>query len=323
MAHQLTSRLFAVAALTAAMAGAARADMVSAVVDISEYNDASAVIAQAKASGLALVFHRATLGTTRADKSFLTAFRAIKGARLAAGAYHVIYPPSDASGLATTGAGQAGAFIAQVARACRPGETVLLALDWESPTLDGHSVAPAPASVVRDFIAEVQRITGKTPIVYTDRSTIEANRAGIDQTIRQAPLWFAFMHYPVRYSFEQIVVKSAVVDRTDRNKVTLELAPPQHDTVTFPQPDQIQPWARPTFWQFSPGGGLMWDAVRMYEPDIQNVDTDYFVGTRRQLAAFVTANSWKCTAYTPPPAPVAPVPPAPATPTPTPTPTPS
>jgi GH25 family lysozyme M1 (1,4-beta-N-acetylmuramidase) len=303
MAHELAVRLIAAVALSAAMAGAARADMVSAVVDISEFNDAAAVVAQAKASGLSLVFHRATLGTGTPDKSFVAGYRTIRTARLAAGAYHVIFPPRDASGLATTGAEQAGAFLEQVTRACRPGESVLLAVDWEPPHRDGQLIAPAPASVLRDFIVEVQRITGKTPVVYTDRSTIEANRSGIDQTIRQAPLWFAFMHYPVRYSFEQIQIRSAVADKTDRNKVTLELAPPEHDTVTFPQPDQIQPWARPTFWQFSPGGGFMWNAVRMYEPDIQNVDTDYFIGTRRQLAQFIAANSWKCTAYAPKPAP--------------------
>lgn len=316
----------AASAIALAWAGVASADIVSAMVDISSYQSVDAVIPLAKTAHVELLMHRASLGSGQPDQAFQAAFRKIRSAKLSVGAYHVLYPQSGPSDLAHAGVTQAHAFLEAVAGACKSGEPVLLAMDWETP---GALPAPASAQTAAEFVSEVRSQTGAELLVYSNAGTLAAARTGIGAVLSQSPLWFAAYHRSLRFESDPRTLKYAATD--DAIDITIQRR--RVDGLTFPLADDIAPWKAASFWQFSEGGdnglGPAWDSVRQIEPAITAFDTSYFFGTRDAFRKFVTATSWRCDpkvvkawANQPPPPPAPPpiaTPPAlPAAPTPSP-----
>jgi GH25 family lysozyme M1 (1,4-beta-N-acetylmuramidase) len=304
-------------ALALAWAAPASADMVSAMVDVSSYQDVDQVTKAAKASGFELVMHRATLGADVSDQAFPAAFRKIRQAKLSVGAYHVIYPQSTPDDLAHSGLYQAHAFLSAVAGACKSGEPVLLALDWESP----RGQPPASPQTAAEFVSEVRSQTGAEVLVYTDANTLSGARGGIGAILTQSPLWFAAYHRALRFESDPHAVKYSA----DADSIDISILRRRVDGLTFPLGEDIAPWSAATFWQFSEGGdggdGPGWDPIRQIEPAISPYDTSYFFGPREAFRKFVAGSSWKCDpkivrrwADEAPPAPPTPAPPPPAPP---------
>ena len=324
-----------------AWSATASADIVSAMIDISQYQDADTVTKIAKASNFELVMHRATLGADTVDLTYATSFRKIRNAKLSAGAYHVLYPQSGPNDVAHSGMNQAHAFLSTIAAACKSGEPVLLALDWESPSANGLLQAPASAQVATEFVSEVRSQTGADVLVYTDGRTLDATKSGIGQVLSKSPLWLAAYHRSLRFDSDPHTLKYTA--GADSIEITIE-----HRLVeglAFPVSSDYAPWGTVTFWQFSEGGdngqGPGWAPIRLIEPSISPYDTSYFIGTRDAFRSFVANTSWKCDpkvakqwanvapppvrtpptpapAPSPPPAPAAAPPPAPPASTPTP-----
>jgi GH25 family lysozyme M1 (1,4-beta-N-acetylmuramidase) len=279
-----------IALIAATWAGAAAADVVSAMVDISSYQNVDTVIPLAKAAGVELLIHRASLSADRTDTAFQAAFRKIRSAKLSVGAYHVLYAQAGPDDLAHAGMSQAHQFLGAVAAACKKGEPVLLALDWEAP----GGAAPASAQTAAEFVSEVRSQTGAEVLVYSDAHTLGLSRSGIGQVLSGSPLWFAGYHRSLRFETDPRTVKYAASD--DAIDITIQRR--RVDGLTFPIGDDIAPWKAATFWQFSEGGdngaGPAWDPVRQIEPQITAFDTSYFFGAREDFRKFVTATSWKC-----------------------------
>ncbi len=297
--------------LAAIAAGPAWADLTSVMVDVSAYNDVGKVIDGAKAAGVELIMHRATLGASRTDKTFVADYRAIKDAKLGAGAYHFLYPPITPGDPTSNGTAQARAFLSAISSTCKKNETVLLALDWETyvkpklpadpppPPLPEESApqAPAPAATAAEFVKEVQRLTGVTPLIYTDASTLKQRQAAdLDPAIKAAPLWFARIHRNLRFDNP-----SSVTAVNGPDDVTITLKRDRVDTLAMPLPEEMAPWTQPTFWQFSAGttfdahsNPLGWPAIHTIEPQLMDIDADWFVGSRDAFHAFVKTHSWKC-----------------------------
>lgn len=292
---QLVKSALAAAALALAIVGPAWADVVSAMVDVSQYNDLDAVIGAAKTSNLELVVHRATLGTTRNDVNFGGALKKIRTAKLMGGAYHVLYGQTGPEDLAHAGTIQAHYFLEAVAGACKAGDPVLLALDWETPSNGGGvALAPASAQTAAEFVSEVRSQTGAEVVIYTDARTLGTTRAGIGQVLSGSPLWFAAYHRLIRFDSDPRTVTYAA----DDDSIDISIRRRRVDGLTFPIAADFAPWTAPTFWQFSEGGddgkGPAWPGVKAFEPAIPAVDTDYFFGTRESLRKFVARTAWKC-----------------------------
>jgi GH25 family lysozyme M1 (1,4-beta-N-acetylmuramidase) len=311
--------LIAASALAVAWAAPAGADVVSAMVDISSYQSVDTVIPQAKAAGVELLMHRATLGADRTDQSFQAAFRKIRSAKLSVGAYHVLVAQSGAGDVVHGGMNQAHQFLAAVGAACKTGEPVLLALDWE--TVGGAS-APASAQTAAEFVTEVRSQTGADVLIYSDEHTLSTVRSSIGSVLSQSPLWLAAYHRAFRFDSDPYHFKLNSTDQA----LEISLERDREDGLTFPIADDYAPWTAMTFWQFSEGGdtgaGPKWDPIRLIEPSITAYDTSYFFGTRTEFEGFVAAKSWKCDtkvakkwpALVMPVAPAAPEPVAPAIP---------
>jgi GH25 family lysozyme M1 (1,4-beta-N-acetylmuramidase) len=280
----------AAAAVAWSWAAAASADIVSAMVDISSYQDVDTVTKAAKASGFELVMHRATLGADGADQAFPAALRKIRSARLSVGAYHVLYAQGAPEDLAHGGLNQAHQFLSAVAGACKSGEPVLLALDWESP----GGKPPASAQTAAEFVSEVHSQTGADLVIYSDARTLDAVRSGIGAILTQSPLWFAAYHRAFRFESDPYKLKYTASD----SAIDISIQRPREDGLTFPIADDFAPWTSLTFWQFSEGGptgaGPNWDPVRQIEPAISPWDTSFFFGRREDFRKFVAATSWKC-----------------------------
>lgn len=281
----------AASALALAWAAPALADMVSAMVDISSYQNVDTVIPQAKAAGVELLMHRASLGADRTDTAFQAAFRKIRNAKLSVGAYHVLEAQSSPDDVARGGMNQAHQFLATVAAACKSGEPVLLALDWE--TVSGAS-APASAQTAAEFVTELRSQTGADMLIYADEHTLGLVKPTIGTLLPQSPLWLASYHRAFRFESDPFKLKLTASDQSI--DVSIERA--REDGLTFPIADDYAPWTAITFWQFSEGGdtgaGPKWDPIRLIEPSITPYDTSYFIGSRAEFESFVAARSWKC-----------------------------
>lgn len=282
------------AALALLLAVPASADVVSVMVDVSQYNDLDAVTRTAKASGVELVIHRATMGSSRTDTSFPTALKKIRTAKLMGGAYHVLYAQTGPDDVARAGVTQAHAFLEAVAGSCKSGEPVLLAMDWEAPSGGGVALAPASAQTAAEFVSEVRSQTGAEVVIYSDTRTLGGARADIGQALTASPLWFAAYHRLIRFETDP----RQLTYNADEDSIDISIRRRRLDALTFPVAADYAPWKSVTFWQFSEGGddgkGPAWDGVKAYEPAIPAVDTNYFFGARETFRKFVAASAWKC-----------------------------
>ncbi len=123
-------------------------------VDVSTFNG-TINWAQAADAGLSFAFAKASEGLTIRDDRFAANWAGMKASGLVRGAYHFFRAGDD-------GAAQADVFLACVG-SFEPGDLPPV-LDWET---GGESDAGSAVAVATDFMAEVQRLTGLTTIVYT------------------------------------------------------------------------------------------------------------------------------------------------------------
>jgi GH25 family lysozyme M1 (1,4-beta-N-acetylmuramidase) len=107
-----------------------------------------------KKSGRQFAFAKATEGRSMVDKKFEQNWRRMKEARLIRGAYHFAKP--------TTAAKPQARHFHKTVRP-EPGDLPLV-LDLE----DGEEIGPKRLEAwVRDFVAEIEALSGKPPIIYS------------------------------------------------------------------------------------------------------------------------------------------------------------
>jgi lysozyme len=133
----------------------------------------------ARADGVEFAFIKATEGGDYTDPRFAANWAGARQAGVVRGAYHFFRPQTDAMA-------QAAHFLRTVTLA--PGDLPPV-LDVE--VTDGRA-ADAIAAGVRTWLAEVERVTGRRPILYTRASFWTAQMGG---GFNAYPLWVA--HYGV------------------------------------------------------------------------------------------------------------------------------
>jgi len=178
----------------AALATATPALAVINGADVSKYqhpNGAGINWSAVRASGHAFVFHKATDGRVKVDPTFATDWKDAKRAGLYVGAYHYARPtttPGDADAQAR--------HLVAVAGTTRHAGELPLVLDLES----SGGLTPAQLiSWAHTFLTTVQRITGRTPMVYSYPSFWKTAMAGT-RAFRAYPLWAAqYRSYPTTF----------------------------------------------------------------------------------------------------------------------------
>jgi GH25 family lysozyme M1 (1,4-beta-N-acetylmuramidase) len=186
----------AAVALTALTALATATPSLAAIsgADVSKYqhpNGAGINWSAVRASGHAFVFHKATDGLVKVDPTFARDWSDAKRVGLYVGAYHYARP---AAGAANADA-QARHLVAVAGTTRHAGELPLV-LDLES----SGGLTPAQLiSWTHVFLSTVQRITGRTPMVYSYPSFWKTAMAGT-RAFRAYPLWAAqYRCYPTTF----------------------------------------------------------------------------------------------------------------------------
>ena len=151
-------------------------------VDVSKYqHDGGRAIdwAAVRRSGQSFAFVKATGGTDRVDPWFAREWAAAGRAGMVRGAYHYADPRGSALAQA--------AFVVSVVGSTRESNNLGIALDLE----DDGGLSPARLRVwAHTFLAEVERRTGRVPILYTYPYFWQHAMAG-DRTFGAYPLWLA------------------------------------------------------------------------------------------------------------------------------------
>lgn len=147
-------------------------DPLNAVVDISHHNG-NVNLQLAKAAGIIGVIHKATQGTTIVDPMYETNRTQAANAGLLWGAYHF--------GTGGDGTAQAQHFLDVVGTF----ENTLLVLDFEQNT-GGASMSLAEA---RDFVNEVNQVTGRFPGFYSGSYIKQLLGSAKDPVLAQCWLW--------------------------------------------------------------------------------------------------------------------------------------
>ena len=147
-------------------------DPLNAVVDISHHNG-TVNLQLAKADGIIGVIHKATQGTTILDPMYQTNRTQAANAGLLWGAYHF--------GTGTDGTAQAQFFLNTVGTF----DNTLLVLDFEQNT-GGASMSLAEA---RDFVNEVNQVTGRFPGFYSGSYIKQLLANAKDPVLAQCWLW--------------------------------------------------------------------------------------------------------------------------------------
>lgn len=147
-------------------------DPLNAVVDISHHNG-NVNLQLAKADGIIGVIHKATQGTTIVDPMYQTNRTQAVNAGLLWGAYHF--------GTGQDGTAQAQFFLKTVGTF----DNTLLVLDFEQNT-GGASMSLAEA---RDFVNEVDQVTGRFPGFYSGSYIKQLLGNAKDPVLAQCWLW--------------------------------------------------------------------------------------------------------------------------------------
>lgn len=202
-------------------------------------------------AGVSFAFCKATNGTTSVDSTFNRNRAAIRAeTKISFGAYHWLEPAQDAIA-------QARHFVRTVGPLADI--DVGLAIDFEDD--DGGKVKGAGLLAgLLACAAEVTRLTGRKPLVYTGKWFYEGSVGFDSEEIASYPLWHA--QYPS-------------TKRDKRAYVDAVRALPADPSIA-------SPWKRrgikETFWQFDGDGGL-------FLPQGIDVDVNRFRGD--SLAPFI------------------------------------
>ncbi|MGZ5433017.1 MAG: glycoside hydrolase family 25 protein [Thermoanaerobaculia bacterium] len=150
--------------------------MIDAVIDISHFNG-SPDWTKVRAAGIQGVIHKATQGTTHVDSTFATARKDVPASGLLWGAYH--FGTGD-----TSGTNQAQFFLDTV----KPDAHTLCAIDFES----NPTGTPMTLAEMLDWIAAVEKATGRAPVVYGGKSLLFGDIASSPEpALAKCPLWIA------------------------------------------------------------------------------------------------------------------------------------
>lgn len=150
--------------------------MIDAVIDISHFNG-SPDWTKVRAAGIQGVIHKATQGTTYVDSTFATAKKDVPASGLLWGAYHF------GTG-ASSGTDQAQFFLDTV----KPDAQTLCAIDFES----NPSGTAMTLAEMLEWIAAVEKATGRAPVVYGGKSLLFGDIASSPEpALAKCPLWIA------------------------------------------------------------------------------------------------------------------------------------
>lgn len=143
------------------------------VIDLSHHNTIPQSLLPAAESGIIGVIHKATQGTDYTDPMVDNRWYLAKQAGLLWGLYHYLEPGNM---------DQQAAYFMSVAEA-NGDENTLLAADWEE---SGVSLDD-----VKQFLAQVQTLSGRKPILYSGNTLKEALNGKPDPEISVYLLWLA------------------------------------------------------------------------------------------------------------------------------------
>lgn len=168
--------------LAGAMLVAPTAEAQLTGIDVSHYQ-ATVNWASVKGAGYTFGIAKATEGTSTADATFAANWKAMKAAGIVPGAYHFGRPGSDAATQAK--------FFVDTVKAAEGGLSGGLQLVLDLEEADGQTPAQVKAWV-KTFVSEIQSLTGKPAIIYTNAS-FWRDKAGDSTDNYNCPLWLA--HY--------------------------------------------------------------------------------------------------------------------------------
>lgn len=137
--------------------------------------------ASVKGAGMSFVFIKATEGKTFTDAHYTVNTNGAKAAGLLRGAYHFARPDSSAGDALA----EARYFVGVTGTAL--GGQLPPALDLED---DGGLSVAALVTWAKTFLAEVERLTGRVPIIYTGPSFWQTEM-GNSTAFTRHPLWIA------------------------------------------------------------------------------------------------------------------------------------
>lgn len=253
-------------------------DITQWMVDMSSHNAGVEVkkgmVYEGNNAEIKLIIHRITIGryTNKYDSDKLYPKRSFEtsGEELLFGAYHVAYPSSDAKT-------QAHGYIKALREHTTKGQQVIMSLDWEHVCVKwnynekGQKQTCAqeglvPPSWALEWLEEVERITGKKPIVYTSNRALRLFKKWFNTNpefvskLTSYPLWIARYHTKSGYS--------------------------------FPTDEEMYPWNDWTFWQFAEGKAI--GPTKRISPRIKNspIDTNFFNGARSEIPDFMNKYAW-------------------------------
>ncbi|WP_158088552.1 GH25 family lysozyme [Thermoactinospora rubra] len=163
----------------------ASADTVTGI-DVSHHQADRGVIDwnQVRNSGKSFAFIKATDGNAYSDPTYGRNYAGAKAAALVRGAYHFARPDASANDAIR----EAQHFVAYAGTHRQAGD-LPPALDMEN---NGGLPPVALIAWTRDFLNEVERLTGRVPVLYTSPGFWESSMANTREFTRY-PLWLA--HY--------------------------------------------------------------------------------------------------------------------------------
>lgn len=135
--------------------------------------------ANVKSAGYQFAFIKCSQGLN-ADVKFEQYFKGAKAAGLIAGAYHFM-------SYSSSGSKQAEVAVSRCEHAGMGKDDLPLVCDWEYS--DGHDPKESEIATVREFLAKVKELTGRTPIIYC--SNYLPISLGNPSWFRAYPLWIA------------------------------------------------------------------------------------------------------------------------------------
>jgi lysozyme len=145
-------------------------------VDVSDYQSAPIDWNKVRTSGRAFAYARASIGTSHVDTTFAQNYAAIKAAGLLRGAFHTFVAGVD-------GVMQANSFLS-IFGTIQPGDL--------PPALDVSNLGTTAVSTLQleigQWMARVQAVTGRTPIVYSSAPLLQQ---ALGSGTSVDPLWIA------------------------------------------------------------------------------------------------------------------------------------
>jgi GH25 family lysozyme M1 (1,4-beta-N-acetylmuramidase) len=257
------------------------ADLSQVMIDVSSHNNLSKLIPFLNDRKIELVFIRATIGLNDVDDAYDKNVQLLRDRSpgTLTGAYHALYPTSP-------GGLQARDFLIKVKLHCRPGEQILLAVDWEKPHLKKARIEAASADQLEEFVGEIQAKTGKLPMIYTGPDIIGGQRKAIGPLTARAPLWLS------TYYSKLYLARNCGSPEKGQSGFTC------NDSIhglMFPDEADYAPWKTWTFWQFSAANKEDPAYIRNTYTTTLPVDVSFYGGGRDEFkTTFAPGGSVKC-----------------------------